>query len=43
MSLQTDLEFAENEIKKLNKRYNVEMFNSPVRGGRAYAAKQKIR
>ena len=38
--LQTDLEFAQNEIKKKN---NVEMFNSRVRGDKAYAAEQKIR
>ena len=38
--LQTDLEFAQNEIKKKKK---VEMLNSRVRGGKAYAAEQKIR
>ena len=32
MRLQTDLEFAQNEIKKLNEKYNVEMFSSRVRG-----------
>ena len=40
--LQTDLEFQQNEIKKLNQKYNVEMFSSGVRGGKAYAAEQKI-
>ena len=43
MRLQTDLEFKQNEIKKLNEQYNVEMFHSKVRGGKAFAAKQKIR
>ena len=43
MRLQTDLEFAQNEIKKLNEKYNVEMFSSRVRGGKAYAPEQKIR
>ena len=43
MRLQTDLEFQQNEIKRLNKKYNVEMFSLRVRGGKAYAAEQKIR
>ena len=43
MRLQTDLEFQQNKIKKLNKKYNVEMFSSKTRGGKAFAAKQKIR
>ena len=43
MTLQTDLEFKQNEIKKLNEQYNVEMFHSKVRGGKAFAAEQKIR
>ena len=43
MRLQTDLEFQQNEIKKTNKKYNVEMFSTRVRGGKAFAAEQKIR
>ena len=43
MRLQTDLEFLENEIKKLNKKYNVEMFSTKLRGGKAFAAEEKIR
>ena len=43
MRLQTDLEFQQNEIKKLNEKYNVDMFSTKVRGGKAFAAKQKIR
>ena len=35
MRLQTDLEFRQNEIKKLNKNYNAEMFSSRVCGGKA--------
>ena len=42
MRLQTDLEFQQNEIKKLNQKYNVEMFSSRVRGGKAYVAEYKI-
>ena len=41
MRLQTD--FAQNEIKKINKKYDTEMFSSCVRGGKAYAADQKIK
>ena len=43
MRLQTDLEFKQNEIKKLNEQYNVEMFHSKVRGGKVFTAEQKIR
>ena len=43
MKLQTDLEFQQNEIKNLNKKYNVEIFSTRVRGGKAFAAEQKIR
>ena len=43
MRLQTDLEFRQNEIKNLNKKYNIQTFSSRVRGRKAYAAKQKIR
>ena len=42
MRLQTDLEFRQNEILKLNNDYNVEMFHTKVRGGKAFAAEQKI-
>ena len=41
--LQTDFQFQQNEIKRLNEKYNVEMFSSLMRGGKAYAAEQKIR
>ena len=43
MRLQTDQEFQQNEIKKLNLKYNVEMFSSRLRSGKAFAAEQKIR
>ena len=45
MRLQTDLKFQQNEINRLNEKYNVEMFSSKVRGGGggAFTAKQKIR
>ena len=43
MRLQVDLEFQQNEIKKLNKKHNVDMFSAKVRGGKAFAAEQKIR
>ena len=43
MRLQTDQEFQQNEIKKLNLKYNVEMFSSRLRSGKAFAEEQKIR
>ena len=43
MRLQTDQEFQQNEIKKINVKYNVEMFSTRIRGGKAFAAEQKIR
>ena len=43
MRLQTDLEFKQNQIKKLNDEFNVEMFQTKVRGGKAFAAEQKIK
>ena len=43
MRLQVDLEFQQNKIKNINKKYNVDMFTSKNRGGKAYAAEQKIR
>ena len=32
MRLQVDQEFQKNNIKELNKRYNVEMFSTKIRG-----------
>ena len=43
MCLQADLEFKQNQIKKLNDKFNVDMFHTRVRGGKAFAAEQKIR
>ena len=43
MLLQTDLEFNQNQIKALNKKFNVHMFHTKLRGGNAFAAEQKIR
>ena len=43
MHLQTNQEFQQNEIKKLNTKFNVKMFSSRIRGGKAFAAEQKIR
>ena len=41
MRLQTDSEFNQNKIKQLNGKYNVTMFSTRIRGGKAYAAEQK--
>ena len=43
MRLQVDNEFHQVKIKDLNDKYNVEMFSTSVRGGKAFPAKQKIR
>ena len=43
MRLQVDLEFQQNKIRKINQKYNVEMFSTKNRGGKAYVAEQKIR
>ena len=43
MRLQTDLEFKQNQILKLKDEFNVDMFHTCLRCGKAFAAKQKIR
>ena len=43
MRLQTDLENFQKNIKKLNEKYNVNMFSTKLRGEKAFATKQKIR
>lgn len=43
MRLQADNEFQQTKIKNLNVKYNVTMFTTSVRGGKAFAAEQKIR
>ena len=43
MCLQTDLEFNQNKIKEFNKKFDVDMFHTRLRGGKAFAAEQKIR
>ena len=43
MRLQTDLEFNQNKIKELNIEFDVDMFHTRLRGGKAFAAEKKIR
>ena len=43
MRLQVDNEFQQIKIKSLNNENNVEMFTSLLRGGKAFAAEQKLR
>ena len=43
MRLQTDLEFQQREIIKINGKYNVLMFITKIRDRRVFAAEQKIR
>ena len=42
MRLQTDQEFKQRNIEQLNKKYNIEIYSTHVRGGKAFAAEQKI-
>ena len=41
--LQVENEFQQVKIKDLNDRFNVTMFTTSLRGGKAFAAEQKIR
>ena len=41
--IQTDQEFHQNEIKRLNASSNITMFSGKTRGGIAFAAEQKVR
>ena len=43
MYLQTDREFQQRVIKKLNKEFDIDMYRTNLRGGKAFAAEQKIR
>ena len=43
MHLQTDLEFNQNKIKQVIKKFDVDMYHTKIRGGKAFAAEQKIR
>ena len=43
MYLQVDNEFQQVKIKDLNEQSNVEIFTTAVRGGKAFAAEQKMR
>ena len=38
MRLQTDQKFKQRKSFDLNKKYNVDMFSTAVRGGKAFAA-----
>ena len=38
MQLQTDVQFNQNKIKYLNKKFDVDMFHMQLRGGKAFAA-----
>ena len=43
MRLQVDNEFQQVKIEDLNDENNVEMFTNSLRGGKAFAAEQKIK
>ena len=42
MRLHTDDKFKQRNIEELNQKFNVEMYSTHVRGGKAFAAEQKI-
>lgn len=42
MWLQADQELLQNEIKKLNKKCNVNIFTTDIKGGKAFATEQKL-
>ena len=43
MHVKTDCEFEQMNIKKSNKEFDVDMYSTNLRGGKAFAAEQKIR
>ena len=43
MRLQIDCEFPQTAIKKSNKEFDVDMYSTDLRSGKAFAAEQKIR
>ena len=43
MRLQVDQEFQPNDVKKLNTEFDIRIFSTMVREGKAFADKQKIR
>ena len=43
LKIQTDRDFEQNKTKRLNKKYNMQMFSLKVCGSKAFLAKQKIR
>ena len=43
MRLQTDQEFKQRNTEELSKKFNFEIYSTHLRGGKAFAAEQKIR
>ena len=43
MRLQTDQVFKQRNIEELDKKFDVEMYSTHLRGGKVFAAEQKIR
>ena len=41
MRIQTDQEFQQNEIRKVNSKCNVEMFTSKICGGKTFSPKKQ--
>ena len=43
MRLQTDQQFKQKNIEELNKKFNIEMYSTHLRCGKAFAAEKKSR
>ena len=43
MKIQTGQEFKQRKIFDLNKKYNIGLFSTAVRGGKTFAAEQKLK
>ena len=43
MKIQTDQEFKQRKLFDLNKKYNIGLFSTAVRGGKTFAAEQKLK
>ena len=41
--MQVDQEFHQNEMKKLNSKFNIDMFSSRIRGRKAFTTEEKIK
>ena len=43
MQIEADQRFTQNEVNKLNRKYNVDVFQLLINGGKTFTAKPKIK